>query len=343
MARSLGSAGACNKMQRRAHRVRGRCAPGAHRVHLRGCGASAKPSGVGARFPDNLSLVLKALSISRGQLAAAVGVDKSLISRWCSGSVTPSEYNLARLTRHIAAASPDFSLLDWELGVDALAARFGVIVPAAPRAGPGLSDWVPPAMLTEAAAAVALHGASYEGFWQTTRPSSEAPGQFIHDQVLMRVTPDGMLSFRLGVMDISYSGWSLPLQNKLFSIATDSVTGTFVFGIWNGVTRQRAEVADGLILTCMRDAAGTPIASKCLLERTGDLTGDVAVDDARLRELAQQYPLSTADQVPDAVRQHLWSDTGPAALANGGETILMMTLARSMARGAAYELARAAV
>ena len=292
---------------------------------------------MGARFPDSLALVLKALSISRGQLAAAVGVDKSLISRWCTGSVTPSAHNLARLTRHIAELSPGFSLLDWELSLDALAAKLGVEAPAAPHTGPGLADWVAPAVLAEAAAAVRLHGASYEGFWRTTRPSSEAPGQFIHDHVLLRLTGDGMLSFRLGVMDIRYSGWSLPLQNKLFSIATDTTTGTFVFGIFNGVTRQRAEVVDGLIMTCMRDAAGTPIASKCLLERVGDITHDAAADEAELGRLAQQYPLTPAAEVPAHVRDHLWDQTGPEALAVGGDTILMMHLARSMARGASYE------
>jgi hypothetical protein len=298
--------------------------------------ASVKTYAVGTQFSDGLKLVLKALSISRGQLAAAVGVDKSLISRWCSGSVTPSAHNLARLTQLVAGRHPGFSLLDWDIGVDALAAKLGVTVPP-PSAPNGLGEWVPPAMLAEAATGVRLHGASYEGLWRVTRPSSEAPGQFIHDHVLLRCTPDGRLSFLLGVMDIRYKGWSLPIGHKLFAIATDTTTGTFVFGIFNGVTRQRAEVVDGLILTCMRDASGTPIASKCLLERIGDLTGDIAADDARLDELAGGYPLSLAAAIPDHIRTHLWSDVGPSALAGGGDTIMMMALAQSMSRGAAYE------
>ncbi len=280
--------------------------------------------------------MLKALSISRGQLAAAVGVDKSLISRWCSGSVTPSAHNLARLTQLIGDRHPGFSLLDWDSGLDVLAARFGVALPAR-RTAPGLGQWVPAAMLQETAANVQLHGASYEGFWRTTRPSSEAPGQFIHEHVMLRITPDGMLSFRLAIMDIRYAGWSLPLQNKLFSIATDETTGTFVFGIFNGVMRQRAELVDGLIMTVMRDAAGTPIASKCLLERIGDLSGNVVADDARLDDLSNSYPLSPADAIAPHICEHLWPDTGPAAFAIGGETILMMHLAQSMSRGAAYE------
>jgi transcriptional regulator with XRE-family HTH domain len=292
---------------------------------------------MGSQFSDGLSLVLRALSISRAQLASALAVDKSLVSRWCSGRITPSETNLARLTQHIASYHPGFTMIDWNEPIEQLAARFGVIITEARAAPQGLAQWVQAPILAEATANVALHGASYEGFWRTTRPSSEAPGQFIHEHVLLRVTPDGMLSFRLAIMDIRYAGWSLPLQNKLFSIATDETTGTFVFGIFNGVMRQRAELVDGLIMTVMRDAAGTPIASKCLLERIGDLDGDIATDDARLDDLANSYPLSAADAIAPHIRDHLWSDTGPAAFASGGETILMMGLAASMARGAAYE------
>lgn len=151
----------------------------------------------------------------------------------------------------------------------------------------------------------------------TTRPSSEAPGQFIHDHFRLRCSGDGRLDLLLGVMDIRYRGWSVPLQHKLFSIATDIATGTFVFGIFNGVVRQRAEVVDGLIMSCMRDANGTPIASKCLIERVGDLTGDPVADDARLDVLASGYPLTAAAAIPDYVRAHLWHDVGPEAMAGG--------------------------
>lgn len=329
---------ACNKVQRRAWSVRN----GVHLLHVELHALAAhlaicNEPGVGTPFSDRLTMALKALSIRRAPLAAAVGVDKSLISRWCSGQVTPSEHNLARLTQFIGGHHAGFSLLDWDLPLDQLAAKLGVTPPARDKPAPGLADWVPPAMLVEAAANVHIHGASYEGFWRTTRPSSEAPGQFIHDHVLLRRREDGTLGFRLGIMDISYVGWSMPLGAKLFSIATDTTTGTFVFGIFNGVTRQRAEVVDGIVMTCMRDASGTPIASKCLLERIGDVSGDAAADEARLRELAQTYPLTLAADIPEHIRDHLWSDSGPTAHAAGGDTILMMALARSMSRGASYE------
>lgn len=40
-------------------------------------------------FDDKHTLVLKALSISRGRLAAEVGADNSVVGRWDSGAVTP--------------------------------------------------------------------------------------------------------------------------------------------------------------------------------------------------------------------------------------------------------------
>lgn len=63
-------------------------------------------------FSRKLDLVLKALSLSRGRLAAQLGVDKSLAGRWASGAVTPSAHNLENLTRLVASHRPGFSLLD---------------------------------------------------------------------------------------------------------------------------------------------------------------------------------------------------------------------------------------
>lgn len=50
-------------------------------------------------FSEKLGLVLKSLSMSRGRLASELGVDKSLVGRWVSGTVTPSSHNLKNLTR----------------------------------------------------------------------------------------------------------------------------------------------------------------------------------------------------------------------------------------------------
>src|SRR3569623_2172243 len=88
--------------------------------------ASGGPTPVSAK----LDLVLRALSMSRGRLAAAVGVDKSLVGRWASGAVTPSEHNLANITRVIAELRPGFTMIDWDREPEGLAGLFGIDITA---------------------------------------------------------------------------------------------------------------------------------------------------------------------------------------------------------------------
>ena len=65
-------------------------------------------------FAARLVLAMKTLNFSRGQLAAAIGVDKSLVSRWASGQVIPTGYNLARISEALAKAKPGFNMTYWE-------------------------------------------------------------------------------------------------------------------------------------------------------------------------------------------------------------------------------------
>jgi len=288
-------------------------------------------------FADRLSLVLKALSISRGQFAADLGVDKSLVGRWCSGSVRPSSQNLARLTQAIAEKRPGFNMLDWDVDLATLAERVGIRLAPTVISPPPAAAPFPLSLFKQPSAKEQVRGADYEGLWRSTRPSSEMPGHFVHDHLMLRRTADGAMSFTLGIFHVRFHGWTLSQQHQLFSVGADNVTGTFVFAIFNGVVRQRADVVDGIILTCLRDPSGTPIASKCILQRVGDLTGDTAADDARFDEITRGPPFSAAEDVPEDIRHHLWHDTGPTALAAGGDPMLMMSFARSLARGPLFE------
>ena len=83
----------------------------------------------GLDFAARLDFVLKALSIGRGRLAADLGVDKSLVTRWLGGTIRPSGHNLERLSRLIAAQRPGFTMLDWDTDLSLLAARVGVVAP----------------------------------------------------------------------------------------------------------------------------------------------------------------------------------------------------------------------
>lgn len=288
--------------------------------------------GVG-EFPSRLLLALKALSLSRGRLAAELAVDKSVVSRWLSGRQAPSGENLANLTNLVAQRRPGFTLLDWEADLNTLAAKLGVATEPAPGAFGPLAGWLPEAVLKEAQALTALRGADYEGFWRTTRPAIGLPGQFMHDQVLIRRGDNGFLTFRLRVEDMLFEGWTFPTQTQLFSVAADARSGLFIFSIYNAVLRQKAEVLDGISLTIQRVGGGSPVAGANIMQRTGDLSGDRAADDARFEELAAASPLAPQGSVSPEVSDHIFRDFGPTAMASGGTALLTMPFAGSWSRG----------
>jgi TolB-like protein len=85
-----------------------------------------------AGFAHKFGLVLKACNLSRGRLAQAVGVDKSVVSRWASGVQVPTDHNLSLLTETVARHRPDFARPDWDLDPEAfavhLSSRRGLVV-----------------------------------------------------------------------------------------------------------------------------------------------------------------------------------------------------------------------
>lgn len=282
------------------------------------------------QFPSRLSLALKALSMSRGRLAAELAVDKSVISRWLNGRQTPSGENLANLTTLIAVRRPSFTLLDWETDEAAFAAK---LVPADGHAAREAESWLPESVLQEARSQTALRGEAYEGFWRSTRPAIGQPGRFLHDIIMIGRAPGGLLSYRLQVEDMRFDGWLFPTQTQLFCLAVDAATGIFIFSVFNAVLRQKAEVLDGLTLTIQRVGGGAPVAGAILLERCGDLTGEPGRDEATYQRLMNSPALAPEGSIPDAIREHLLRDFGPSALAQGGAALLMMPFAGSMSRG----------
>jgi transcriptional regulator with XRE-family HTH domain len=288
-------------------------------------------------FAKKLELVLKILSMSRSRLAADLGVDKSVVGRWVSGAVQPSAHNLSRLSALIAQRVPGFSALDWDRSLPALAELLGADLGALSMDGQaaGLGG-LPLPQMDLFLAATALRGQAYEGFFRSTRPYVLAPGRFVHDHGMIRRDANGLLRLRIGTGGTVVEGWMLPHGNQLFAIAMDLTSGAVLFGLFNGVGTARADVVDGLVLAPALDAGRTPTAHAMVFERIGDLTGDVADDDRRFEALAGLDPVAPEGSISEALRQHLTGDFGPAAAALGGDLLLRMPLARSMARGPAY-------
>jgi transcriptional regulator with XRE-family HTH domain len=292
-------------------------------------------------FADKLALVLKALSISHGRLAADVGVDKSLVGRWCSGKIQPSAHNCARLTHKLAARLPElappFSMIDWDLDLATLADRLGVVIAPPPKVASdlpsGFAEWLKLGKLREAALASGKASAALAGLWRTTRAAPELPGRFAHDYVIMQTTDDGPLSFRMGIFSHRMIGWAIPVGDQMYCCCTNQSTGGSVFAILNRVHRARIEVLDGVSLACMNDAGGTPVAAAILLERIADLSGDPDADEARYEELLAEHPVAPDDSIPEDVKNYLLFDTGPTALANGGDGMIMIRALTSRACG----------
>jgi hypothetical protein len=290
-----------------------------------------------ANFSGKLDLALKALSMSRGRLAADLGVDKSLVGRWASGAVTPSEHSLSLLTQLIASKRPGFTMLDWDRDIDALANVFGVELAANDHetaAKTPISSLALP-FVEQARTTTARRGATYEGFWRSTRPSVIMPNRFFHDCGMFRREADGLLNCRMGGSGLFFEGYLLPAEGQLFAILYDSIGQTPIFLVINGTPLPKAEALDGLVMAASLDPARTPAAYPIIFERIGDLTGDRAADDAHCKELIAADHAAAEGSVPDRVHKHLLPDIGPAAAERGGDLILVAHITNTFARGLA--------
>jgi len=282
-------------------------------------------------FGERLTLALKALSMSRGRLAAELQVDKSLVGRWASGAVHPAAHNLERLTHFLAEKHPGLTLLDWEREPADFAALFGVelVAAAVPRAS-GIT--LPAETLDAAHASTALRGEAYEGFWRATHPAVIAPGRFFHEHGMIRRGDAGLLRFEMGGPDVRYVGSILPIEGQVFVIATDTVRHLPCFMIYNIVTTPKIVLMDGMLLTAgnaMRDPSAYPI----VMERIGDLSGDTEADDAHAASLMTRPQFVQDDAlVPQAMRDHLIRDFGPEAAKGGGALLLTAVSTPDLAR-----------
>lgn len=289
-------------------------------------------------FAEKLDLVLKALSMSRGRLAAELGVDKSLVGRWASGAVTPSAHNLENLTRLVAGKRDGFTMLDWDRDIQGLALVFGVDAKVNGNGhqakSNGHAGGLPLPGLDLVRMVTERRAATYEGFWRSTRPSIAMPGKLFHDYGMIRCEEDGLLTFRMGGSGLLFDGWMLPVEGQLFAILFDTVGQTPVFLIFNGVSLHKAVQLDGLILAAALNAARTPSAYPVVLERMGDLTGHREVDDERFGEMLKLDTEATDNSAPQAIRDHLIRDIGPDAAAAGkGELFLLSSWANSLSKG----------
>ena len=286
-----------------------------------------------ADFPVKLDLMLKAVSLSRVALAQRLGVDKSLIGRWLSGAVHPSEHNLARLSAILAETRPDFRLSDWFAALDSFARRHGLELPpshegAAPRLPGQLS-----AFLQAVGPDLATRGAAYEGFWRTSRPSLLVREQVFHDYGMIRRAPDGMVEVLMEGSGLDFSGWLFPAAGNLFVFLFDSTGRTPMSLVLKGVSLPKAMVLDGILLLAALDPNRTPTALPIVIERVGDLSGDGEADLARYREIVAEQPEPAEPLAEEDLAAHLFRNIGPDAAAAGGDLFLTVGADKALSRG----------
>ena len=285
-------------------------------------------------FARKLDLVLKALSINRARLPADLGVTKSQVSRWLGGVNTPKAHNLAALTELIARRRPGFSLLHWELGVEDLSAALHIATPPDTRATSQTLNRLAFDLAPEVADTARARSEAYTGVWRLTFSAGvhERPDLFAHCYSLTRRAPNGLLAYRAGVFGQWVEGWSLPSHGQLFSLGINAATGGVSLTIFNGVTGDRAQILDGLILSSSRDRGGTPTALACINERVFDLSADAEADEARFKALVALPPVAAEGTVPEAIQKHILRDIGPEAAAAGGDLLMIMPALRAISR-----------
>jgi hypothetical protein len=289
-------------------------------------------------FPAKLGLVLKALTMSRGRLALELGVDKSLVGRWVSGAYTPSTHNLSRLTALIAEKRPGFNMLDWEREPAEIAGLFGAELPGAPE--PPADGGLTLPALERGRSATLRRGAAYAGFWRSTRASTAPPLAFWHEYWMIRPAADGLLDCDIGSAGMVFRGRFFLYSEHVYAIVSDLDDDTPYFFIAHGVSLPRAEALEGLIIGVSKDAMRGVVAFPILVERIGDLTGDLGEDERRLRRLQEGPAIADEARLPEEVRRHLLPDVGPSHLAEGGHWMLRRIAAESLSRGGEPRLAR---
>jgi len=289
-----------------------------------------------AELSAKLDLMLKAASVSRVALAHRLGVDKSLVGRWLSGAVHPTEHNLARLSEFLGESLAGFRLADWYEQPERLAARYGVVaasravnVPVPLGAGPVAE------FLESAGPELSFRGDAYEGFWRTSRPSYLMSGRIFHDYGMIRRRADGLIEVMMQGSGLDFSGLLFPTCGNVFVFLYDRTGRSPMTVLFKGVSLPKAMVLDGILLLATLDPDRTPAALPIAMERVEDLTGESEADLARYHEIIDEMPLPVEPVAHDVLRDRLYRDVGPAAAAMGGEAFLSVSGNRGLSRGVA--------
>lgn len=225
---------------------------------------------MGDEFGSRLSLALAALNMSRGRLAAAVGVDKSVAGRWTRGLMRPSEYNLSQITGLIAAQRPGFDMRMWSGDQASFEAALAAPTPAAP-------EWLP-VSAEHSARETQRDGDFYPGLYVQLRRRFNLPGEPFAE--LLSIWREGdILRFEHGGAYWRHRGRIFILQHQLYLVGEDVSMGEgLLIEILNSVSGGPMLATDGIIASVQGERLRPPAAAPVVLLRLADL--DAAPDAA---------------------------------------------------------------
>ena len=243
-------------------------------------------------------------------------MDKSLVSRWASGTNSPSAHNLAELTRLIAERQPGFTLLDWDADLSGLAARYGLPPPPPEPARATLEpvgdDRFLAASRAQSAVEVRREGAAYTGVWVGFYQAFRNSGQVIPELLCIWRQGDRLL-FREFNLFFSHVGEMFIIRHQIFMVAEDDTrVDGLLFLLLNGVGGEKAVRIDGLAMSVFNGRFRAPGASPVVFQRLADLDEESAppdeakvnaiLDRLRAAHFADETPALAGPAILEAVR-----------------------------------------
>lgn len=240
-------------------------------------------------FGEKLEFALKIVNVSRGRLAAEIKVDKSLVSRWLRGLVTPSDHNLATLTQFIRSHKAGFTQLNWELPLEAFALALGSPAGALPpRDGgdrPQTPGWFIPSR-QQSVVEVAREGDAYPGVYAAFRQSLRNTGA-IEPEIFVIWRERGGLCYSKLDAAFTFFGEVFILRHQLtFAGAAYPRTDGIVTLLVGGVMGTKAWRLHGLMTNAHSDRFGTPGATPVVMQRIADLASPTEPPEVAVLEPA---------------------------------------------------------
>ena len=291
------------------------------------------------QFGEKLRLLLLRLNLSRAALAQTLAVDKSTVSRWLSGRVTPVDHQMARLTELAAAEVAEFGRVDWDRPVADYTQRlaFGRDAPVVNRetmSDEGMAGFRSLSLGREQALRVA---GVYEGLWRMYRPTFANDGEIVVGGVEIAAT-GGCLAFRYTDGFFGYSGEIYLLGGQLFFFGEEpDRQDELLLMILNPVNWPRAKMLDGIMCGVAGDPGHTPGAMRVILDRIEDLAPDADARagnwrefEAEIREIDRAgFVASNAADIAEHLRcRVIWPDR-----ADQPDHILAVPFHRTLSKG----------